>query len=80
MQSMCFRCVLYRGLTGELPDLASHSIGAAYVTFPPETTPVLTNMGIVTGTPMADSVFGNVQAGSVFSYQHPPAVSDSHQP
>ncbi|XP_046899139.1 uncharacterized protein LOC124482709 [Hypomesus transpacificus] len=65
------RSTLYKGLSGDLPDLSVLRVTEAYKDFSMAEAPMICSMGISCEIPLVDSALGKVQAGSPLSYQQP---------
>ncbi|XP_041940533.1 uncharacterized protein LOC121704035 [Alosa sapidissima] len=65
------RSTLYKGLTGDLPDLSVLRVTEVYNDFPAAEVPMICSMGITCEIPLVESALGMVQAGSPLSYQQP---------
>lgn len=65
------RSTLYKGLTGDLPDLSVLRVTEVYKDFPAAEAPMICSMGITCEVPLVESALGMVQAGSPLSYQQP---------
>ncbi|XP_046873725.1 uncharacterized protein LOC124466095 [Hypomesus transpacificus] len=65
------RSTLYKGLSGDLPDLSVLRVTEGYKDFPTAEAPMICSMGISCEIPLVDSALGKVQAGSPLSYQQP---------
>ena len=72
----CSRSTLYRAYGGDLPGPSTLDPLPAYAGFKPGSTPLICTMDISAAKPLVDSIFGTVQAGSILSYQQPPASSE----
>ncbi|XP_037552279.1 uncharacterized protein LOC119428679 [Nematolebias whitei] len=65
------RSTLYKGLSGDLPDLSVLRVSEVYEDFAAADAPMICSMGISHEFPLVDSALGKVQAGSPLSYQQP---------
>lgn len=65
------RSTLYKGLSGDLPDLSVLRVTEVYKDFSAAEAPMICSMGISCEIPLVDSALGKVQAGSPLSYQQP---------
>nr|XP_055034705.1 uncharacterized protein LOC129422685 [Misgurnus anguillicaudatus] len=65
------RSTLYKGLTGDLPDLSVLQVTEVFKDFSKDDTPMICSLGISSEIPLVDSTLGKVQAGSPLSYQQP---------
>ncbi|KAJ0061630.1 hypothetical protein NL108_005749, partial [Boleophthalmus pectinirostris] len=65
------RSTLYKGVSGDLPDLSVLCVAEVYQDFSTADRPMICSMGINVDVPLVDSVFGKVQLGSPLSYQQP---------
>ncbi|XP_037535870.1 uncharacterized protein LOC119412904 isoform X1 [Nematolebias whitei] len=65
------RSTLYKGLSGDLPDLSVLRVSEMYEDFAAADAPMICSMGISHEFPLVDSALGKVQAGSPLSYQQP---------
>ncbi|KAG5844182.1 hypothetical protein ANANG_G00158960 [Anguilla anguilla] len=71
---------LYKGVSGDLPDLSILRVSEVYNSFSSDVAPLITTMRISSEVPLVDSIFGKVQEGSVLSYQLPAARSHKTSP
>ncbi|XP_067271626.1 uncharacterized protein [Pseudorasbora parva] len=65
------RSTLYKGLTGDLPDLSVLQVKEVYKDFSIAEAPMICSLGVSCEIPLVDSALGKVQAGSPLSYQQP---------
>ncbi|XP_029958785.1 uncharacterized protein LOC115396857 isoform X2 [Salarias fasciatus] len=65
------RSNLYRGVTSPLPEISALRVDEVYHDLPSDTAPLITTMAISNDVPLVDSLFGEVQEGSVLSYHMP---------
>ncbi|CAM4607876.1 unnamed protein product [Leuciscus chuanchicus] len=65
------RSTLYKGLTGDLPDLSVLQVTEVYKDFSKADAPMICSLGISCEILLVDSALGKVQAGSPLSYQQP---------
>ncbi|XP_041847552.1 uncharacterized protein LOC121643962 isoform X2 [Melanotaenia boesemani] len=68
------RSTLYKGLSGDLPDLSVLQVTEVYKNFSAAEALMICSMGISSEVPLVDSALGPVQAGSPLSYQQPARV------
>ncbi|KAF4115388.1 hypothetical protein G5714_002877 [Onychostoma macrolepis] len=61
------RSTLYKGLSGDMPDLSVLQVTEVYKDFPTAEAPMICSMGISGEIPLVDSGLGKVQAGSPLS-------------
>lgn len=71
---------MYKGVTGELPDPSVLQVAEVYKDIKTSTAPLIASIGMSLDDSLVDSAFGNVQAGSVLSYQEPTATARNITP
>nr|XP_023665102.1 uncharacterized protein LOC111842592 isoform X2 [Paramormyrops kingsleyae] len=65
------RSNLYNGVSSSLPEISTLKVHDVYHDLPADKAPMITTMAVSSDVPLVDSMFGEVQEGSVLSYQMP---------
>ncbi|KAK0131115.1 hypothetical protein N1851_034190 [Merluccius polli] len=65
------RSNLYKGVNCPLQDISTLNVQDVYHGLPADQAPMITTMAVSSDVPLVESMFGQVQEGSVLSYQLP---------